>query len=483
MKKAISISLFCVIAACSPKVVDTLETPPTGKAAGENQAPENSEYTNNPCTTLDELEPGLKSDTEDAYTIYRDYMRQKDYDGAFEIWKNAYYTAPAANGRIRYQFDDGITIYKHLFKNAKTEELKKQYADSIFSIYDKRIECHPGDEYTVLGKKAFNSYYDLRGYIAEDEVWHMFRKAFDGKDKNADYFIINPFSRMLYDRVLTEKINLEQGSIYALKILELVKENLEKCEGKECEPWEIINEYAPGLLEALEGIKGFYPCDYFMDKYYDDYLANTGDCNNVTEVYLRLRYGQCPIDDAKMTAVITSKDKNCYVPPPPEGPLKKAYRALNEGQFREAIAFYDQYLSTATDNNKKADILLRVSKIYYVHIKDFVKARSYARNAANFRANWGEPFILIGKLYASSGPLCGPGRGWDSQIVTWPAIDKFRYAKKIDPSVAAEANKLIAQYEQYMPSMEDIFQRRLHKNDDFMVECWIKEKTKIRPAL
>ena len=69
--------------------------------------------------------------------------------------------------------------------------------------------------------------------------------------------------------------------------------------------------------------------------------------------------------------------------------------------------------------------------------------------------------MLIGKLYASSGPLCGPGTGWDSQIVTWPAIDKWEYAKSIDPSVAADASKLIAQYKKYMPNKEDVFIRKV----------------------
>jgi len=91
--------------------------------------------------------------------------------------------------------------------------------------------------------------------------------------------------------------------------------------------------------------------------------------------------------------------------------------------------------------------------------------------------------MIIGKLYASSGPLCGPGRGWDSQIVTWPAIDKFEYAKKIDPSVTKEANQLIATYSQYMPSREDLHLRTdIHEGDNFKVGCWIQENTTVRAA-
>ena len=90
--------------------------------------------------------------------------------------------------------------------------------------------------------------------------------------------------------------------------------------------------------------------------------------------------------------------------------------------------------------------------------------------------------MLIGKLYASSGPLCGPGRGWDSQIVTWPAIDMFARAKQVDPGMTTAANKLIATYSRYMPNVEDIFQRGLKEGQTFQVGCWIQETTTIRAA-
>jgi len=277
-------------------------------------------------------------------------------------------------------------------------------------------------------------------------------------------------------------VSYEEGSKYALSIVDLVSKKISDCKGKECETWGIINDYAPGLLSSLEGLKGFYPCEYFSNRYYAEYEANPADCDVITDTYRKLKYGQCPTDHPNMVTLNNAYNKNCYTPPPSSGPLKKAREALDAGNFKEAVALYDTYISSATDMNKKADIQLRVAKIYYVHIKNFPKARKYALEAANTRANWGAPYMLIGKLYASSGPLCGPGRGWDSQVVTWPAIDKFEYAKKIDPSVAGEANKLINDYKKYMPSKEDIFIRRISEGDSFTVPCWIQEKTRVRVA-
>ena len=109
-------------------------------------------------------------------------------------------------------------------------------------------------------------------------------------------------------------------------------------------------------------------------------------------------------------------------------------------------------------------------------------ARSYAQQASEVRPNWGAPYLLIGRMYASSGPLCGPGRGWDSQVVVWAALDMWNRAKSVDSGSAAEAQKLINQYAQYMPKREDVFQRGLKTGDSFFIGCWIQRSTTIRTA-
>jgi len=123
-----------------------------------------------------------------------------------------------------------------------------------------------------------------------------------------------------------------------------------------------------------------------------------------------------------------------------------------------------------------------VSKIYNAHLKNFSQARSYALKAAEVRPEWGEPYIVIGRLYASSGPRCGRGRGWDSQIVVWPAIDAWNKAKSIDPGVRDEANKWINRYAQFMPNKEDVFIRNLQVGESFYVGCWIQRSTRIRTS-
>ena len=105
--------------------------------------------------------------------------------------------------------------------------------------------------------------------------------------------------------------------------------------------------------------------------------------------------------------------------------------------------------------------------------KDFSTARKHALEAANLNPNWGKPYILIGRMYAGSGRLCGPGTGFESQKVLWPAMDMWNKAKKIDPSSADEAQKYINQYYQYMPEKKDLFQRSITPGTSYNIGCWI----------
>jgi tetratricopeptide (TPR) repeat protein len=469
--------LLIALYGCSPAVTTPIVT--EEKPSKPTPPPAKESLTS--CVTLADLSPGLRSSTEDAFVLYRDQIRYENYEAALNLWKQAYSNAPGANGRATYHFDDGIKIYDHFFKKAETQAEKAALVDTIMSIYDKRVECFD-DDGSVVALRAFNSYYSYREFIDEGIIFNQFKEVLDRKGNEADYFIINPFSRMLYDRVLDEKISHDEASKIAYKIFDVIDYGTANCKDKFCEAWEVINEYSPSLLSGLEGIRSFYNCDYYMERYYDQFLLDSTTCDNVTEVYLKMVWAGCDANDPRMVRLKNAKERECYVAPPPPGPLKLAYQALDEGRFKEAISYYEQYIDETEDPDKKAEKLLLISKIYYAHIKNFSASRQYALKAAQNKPNWGEPYILIGKLYASSGPLCGPGRGWDSQIVTWPAIDKFEYAKRIDPSSAAEANKWINQYEKYMPSMDDIFLRQKEVGSSFTVGCWIQENTTIRPA-
>lgn len=456
--------------ACTPKtgekIAETTETKPTPPPPVDENLSDCPKFSDapNPDQALED------------FVLYRDFLRAEDWETAFEKWKKVYAVAPAADGKRNTVFADGITFYEHFIYYEKDAAKKNEYIDRIFELYDEIGKCYPEGGY-VPGRKAFDYFYKYQDKATKEEVYNLFKKSIDMDNGVPQYFVINPFTATLVELYADNKIELEEAKKYEQILRKALAKGLAECKGSECDSWKIIEEYMPVRLEYFESVKNFYDCEYYVDKYYPEFEANPTDCDVIQTVYSRLRFGNCAETSAQRTALENAFRENCQKDPEPT-----CRDALVEGRYQEAIDCYEGKAETIQDKDKKALYLLTIAKIYNAHLKQFSKARQYARKASAVRPNWGDPYMLIGRLYASSGPLCGPGRGWDSQVVTWPAIDMWKKAKSVDSSVTSEANKFINRYTQYMPSKEDIFIRNLKVGDSFRVPCWIQETTTIRAA-
>ena len=467
--------------ACSPKVAPTVPEVSATKVTTKKQPVMEL----SPCQKW--LNETFEEDALQNHVLYRDQMKQNNFDDAFPLWEEAYKMAPAADGQRDVHYMDGAKIYKHFYFKAGTSEAdKKMYREKIMSLYEQAIECYPKKASAYKALIAYDKFYTFPGMETDENIYGMYKEIVDAEGVKTSVSVLNPFTSLVVNLLLEEKIPMPEAQKYANKILEIFEHNKKEKTATQWKKqgWDIVESYTPPRLEQLEGVAGFYDCDYYKNKYAADVAASTEDCDVIKDTYGRLKWGQCPDMDAELMRIKAIKDDKCKVIVEATAPsvLRQAYDHLEGADYKKAASGFDEFANSTDDMNKKAKYKLLVSKIYYAHLKNYSKSRAYAREAAKLRSGWGDPYILIGKLYASSGPLCGPGTGWDSQIVTWPAIDKWNKAKSIDPNVAKEANKLIARYRQYMPSKGDIFQRSMNEGDSFKVKCWIQETTTIRAA-
>ena len=425
-----------------------------------------------------------KEELEDAYIIYRDFLNMKKYEESFDMWKKVYDEAPAADGQRWTVYSDGMKYYKHFMKNEADEEKKKEYVQKILRLYDEIGECYPEQAVYVKARKAFDLYYDYPDLEPDEVKYNMFKDVIDAQQLETYVFVLNPFTKMMVDGFINGEVDTAEAQHYSALIPEIVATNLKK--GEDLKSWSTVNDYAVPYIERLEAVKGFFGCTYYYDKYVPMYEADPTNCDETTSIYSKLRFGGCDKSDEKLKEIYASLvTNNCIevqVVAGGGGVVSQGYENLRNGNYREAINKFEEAISISTDDERKAKYNFLISKIYYAHLKNYPRSRQYARKAAGLKSNWGEPYILIGKLYASSGPLCGPGRGFDSQVVVWPAIDKWNYAKSIDPAAADEARSLINKYSRFMPNREDIFVRSIAPNSSFTVGCWIQEKTKVRTS-
>ncbi|MDG1296242.1 MAG: hypothetical protein P8P48_03825 [Saprospiraceae bacterium] len=472
MKKYIPFYLFLLLAfgACTPKTAQVIQE--------EDQVSTTEETDENlsPCKNFeDAFDP---DDTRSNYIIYKDYIEFENYEEAFELWNKVYKEAPAADGKRNDVFTDGVFFYERLALGSEDSIMKAQYIARIFSLYEEAASCYPETASSIKGQKAFDLFFKYPDMASKFEIYQLFKEALDEDQSTKQYFVLNPFTSLLVDVYNEGQISKEEALEMSELVQSILKEGLETCSGKSCESWKIIEGYVPQRLEAFETIKGFYDCEYYINKYYSEFLEDSTNCEVIQTLYIRLSWAECATEDTRYQRLVSAANDLCVE----DKELKVAYNLLKEGAFKKAIdAFIEAEVLEETEEDK-SKVNFIISKIYYAHLKNFPLARKYALKAAKLRPNWGEPYLLIGRLYASSGPLCGPGTGWDSQIVVWPALDKWNYAKKIDPSVSKEANKLIGQYARFMPSKEDLFFRTLQNGQSFRVGCWIQENTKIRTS-
>ncbi|NJB85696.1 hypothetical protein GGR26_001441 [Lewinella marina] len=478
----LSVSLLFLVLSCTPKAAG----PAT--ADGDTADKKKTTTVTRPARPGEELSSCPKftdapnpDDAETNYVIYRAALKAKEMDRALKTWRKVYAVSPAADGRRPTVYTDGVAFYNYLIQ--QNPDKRQVYGDSILMLYEQARECYPGDGY-MAAIQAFDSYYTYPGTATEDEIYALFKESIemDGPEK-LQYFVINPMSRLVVDQHDAGKIEDAEAKqiVNALKTrLEL---GLEECSGTECAPWQAIQAYAPSSLQYFETVKGFYDCQYYLREYYPDFEANPNDCDAITTAYSRLQWADCAESSPEFQRVKKAYEANCAVVeagPSGGSTLRQAYDALKSNQSAEAVRLFEKAAEESTDGERKSRYLLTAAKIYYRDLRNFSQARAFARRAAQADPTNGEPYMLIGTLYASSGPLCGPGTGFDSQVVVWPAIDMWQRAKSVDPSVAAKANQLIGRYTQYMPSRADIFQRGIQEGSTFTVGCWIQESTRVR---
>ncbi len=502
---AICAMLFCM---CTPKTTEQAQSTPT-------TPPAKPAVSADPCATFKDSKAGEAA--LDAHVIYRDFLKRGQFEQAIPYWRQAFTAAPAADGQRTTHFDDGVRIYDYLLSKQTTRENKRVYLDSILYMYDRMGACYP-DSY-ANGQKAFDLYYNYRDLTDNKTIFSLFTGVIDKYGIKTPAFVVNPFTALLVEMYSAKEIDQPTAVHYAKEILAITDKHASAIANAPCEMqvkyvtgdtggcfsvnsddvrtpadtlccalaeefregWPIVVGYAPAQLDVFETVKGFYDCAYYKEKYYSSVNLDSVSCDDLPLIGSQLLWGGCSENDPDFLALQAAYQNRCTSTPETDI-LRKAHDALNEGRYNDAIDLYKQYISTSDNPDKRALYNLFVAKIYYAHLKNFPKAREHARLALKDQPNLGEAYILIGKLYASSGPLCGPGRGWDSQIVTWPAIDMFNKAVSVDPGVASEANHLIKEYSRYMPSVEDIFQRQLQEGQSFQVGCWIQETTTIRAA-
>ncbi len=422
----------------------------------------------------------------DSYVLCKDEVKAKNYEKAFPLWQKVYAAAPAADGKRNTVYNWGLEILNDQFKKETDTAKKKGLVDQIMKLYDEMLECYPDDVGYIYGRKGFDYVYNYPSYATDKEKYDLFKKSMDLKGMETQAFVLNPFTDLLITQFNNKAIGMAEAQKYAMMVTKIVSNGLKTAKGNELEGFKVVDGYASVRLEEFEATKGFYDCNYYKNKYLYIFEEDKNDCDAMMEAYSILRWGNCSETDAKLREINASYQANCVVVETDPNPTKpgtprppSCNDMLKNGQYAEALNCLEDRYNKSSDNSKKAAYAYSIASIM-TRQKRFSKAREWANKALEHRPGWGKAYLLIGNMYASSGASCGPGTGWKSQVVIWPAMDMWEKAKQ-DGESAGKAQRQINKYSQYLPTKEDGFMNgNVKDGDSYKIGCWINRTTRAR---
>ena len=423
--------------------------------------------------------PGGEEEGKKVHVLYRDLMEKGKYEEAFAMWEQMYTKSPAGSA---YHFIDGITLYTDKIEKTDDEVQKAEFKEKIIEIYENRLACEVyNNKGVVLEAMAYSM--SVIGYDDYEQTLIAFEKAIQENGNKTSAYILAYYADHVVWMFGEDLIDKETARSAFVKMEAIKDANIEKEEY--VENWEYVLSY----FEPYEPF--LFDCDYFIAKLKPQYDANPDKPWVYRPILKTLLTRGCTLDSDFVNELAT---KDSIEIARINDSLAIADRAINPDYFGIRLMKNGDedgampWLEKAT-NKEDLSIERRANANYYLariyHSKggssNFTKARKFYENAADLKPNWGEAYYQIGVLYASSGPLCGSGTGWDSQRVLWPAMDMWNKAiSSGDAEAAEQARKKINYYSQFLPTTEDAFERSVKEGSSILIPCWIQRRSTVR---
>jgi tetratricopeptide (TPR) repeat protein len=460
------------------------------------------------CTSW-EAHPKGVTNAKNEHTAYRDLFKVKKYAEALPLWEALFALVTTPKEAPSRHFKDGIDIYFAVAKTETDAAKKTAYLDKAAKLYDHLYKCvgETADDRAYQGYNMYANQMDAAQTIA------VYERCLEIGKKETPYFAIQPYATLA---VFMFNKSAKFDKAYMLKLYSTLKEicetNIQSDRNKLGAQYKTAWDGVQAEFSKIEG--QIFDCSYFEPQFRKEYTelikgepaTKTAETLPALETYFnQLRDFRNKVrtkcgDETPVTVEITenfNKVKTVYEKLKFESGFDKLtpyekYAYLhnrNEGNDRsEAAKWLEKAFDNpatgfpaGTTNEEKAKSAYRIADGYF-RDHSYGTARSWARKASDLRPGWGDPYILVGLMYASSGKACsgGVGTGWDAQVVVWAAMDEWNKAKSVDGSVADEANKYIGKYREFLPTVGEGFQKNIKEGSSYKIGCWIGVTTTAR---
>jgi hypothetical protein len=439
--------------------------------------------------------PGGENNAKTLHVLYRDKFKSKNYNEAYPLWDSLFKFVKLPLPNRFTHFSDGQDM---LFQFAKTEKdsLKKSnLTNKLINVYNENLNCNGLNSQTL----SWKAYHLLTLGYNVDTVYQILILSFKVGDKKVTPMSLSHLTRVTINFYKSGKPGFDKDFVFTQykNLKEIVNYNSDKKDSTS------YNFYWKDVEANYNTITEVFDCDWFKNKYskiISDSIGNENilidvsriiknNCGAEDSLYLTLRSKIYEIKKSKIlkleNEVLSSDTSTVY---------RKILACRNLAEYDRVNAQnYEKielnlYTDLSNSTNEWIDNQTKSNLIYRYAYKlfeggDYISARYYSRICTKLTPNWGEPYILVGIMYVSSGLRCSPstnGVGFDAQVCALVAIDEWNMAKKVDPNCTKEVDNLIKNYSKFLPTKSELLQRGISEGSIYKVECWIQQTTKVR---
>lgn len=393
-----------------------------------------------------------------------EFMKINLYNYALSSWQSVFDKCPASSKNI-YLY--GVRIYRELISKATDPSRKQELIDTLLLIYDRRIENF-GQEGMVMGRKGL----DLLKYRQNniEQAHDCLEKSVRLSKNNAEEAVLATYMQTTVVLFKTDRLSAQDVIDNYLEIADILDAKIKSGgSGKD------QSATALGNVDLIFSESGAGSCGDLINIFTSKFEQSPNDLDLLKKITTLLAKRNCEDSD-----LFAHTSENLYkLEPSAEAAYNLSKLFIKREDYEKAVLYLNKAIELVENNEEKAAYLYQLALIEFTQLEKYPMAREHALQAAEFKPDWGDPYILIGNLYASSSKSCGENE-FEQTAVFWAAVDKYTRAKSVDESKTEEANELINRYTKYFPNVEDAFFYGFQEGQDYTVGCWINERTKVR---
>ncbi|MBR1769980.1 MAG: hypothetical protein IJ748_05940 [Bacteroidales bacterium] len=385
-------------------------------------------------------------------SLYVEFYKQKQWADAYEPWKKVVELCPKYHNNTYVR---GNAILANLYATAATPAEREQYFNDMLMVCDKRTEAF-GDKANNIARKA--QIYSQYKPNETETIYNLYKEAAQEGGANLDQQYCVLYLQATINYLKAIKANTEQMSVlfdvydYASETMEgsltQTSNDLDSLtqinDTKNMEKLQKELDNTRSNIAALETlIEPFASCEKIIPIYENRFNNNPTDLALLKKITTNLSRKDCTKSELFFKATENLHKQE----PTPRSAFLMGQMLVGKEEYTSAAKYLEEAENTAEDISTKAKAAYQLANALY-RSKNYSAARTAARRAAGYdKSLAGKTTLLVANMYLATA----------GQNAAFAAYDEAARAKALDPSLAADANRVMNAAHGRFPTKENLF--------------------------